>query len=199
MKQQGQEQQPPASPDWRSRPVLPPIQSNTTPQRSQTNTQYNKHTNNSNNDHQSVDLTDSYKQSYQSHHYDSQALYQSTSHQPSPSNQPQPAYSPRDYSNHDTPRDHQWKPAAGYSYLPNQPIALSKDQEIFLMQKLAADLAGASLDQVKAVYEEMAANARTLTGMGSYTDLGLALQKHGVRLYKIIIHVHKGHVPHFSE
>ena len=67
------------------------------------------------------------------------------------------------------------------------------------MQKLAADLAGASLDQVKAVYEEMAANDRTLTGMGSYTDLGLALQKHGVRLYKIIIHVHKGHVPHFSE
>ena len=70
------------------------------------------------------------------------------------------------------------------------------------MQKLAADLAGASLDQVKVVYEEMAANDRTLTGMGSYTDLGLALQKHGVCFYNITIHIHLGHVPHvphFSE
>ena len=66
------------------------------------------------------------------------------------------------------------------------------------MQKLAADLAGASLDQVKAVYEDMAANDRTLTGMGSYTDLGLALQKHGVRLYISLYECATYHMYHIS-
>lgn len=48
------------------------------------------------------------------------------------------------------------------------------------MHKLAEDLAGCSLEQVKAVYEDMAANDRALTGMGSYSDLGIFLQKQGV-------------------
>lgn len=180
-------QQTPGSPDWRSRPVLPPIQSNNqTPQQSHHNTQHGSQTQTSvaNHGSQSVNPNDSYQQNYQN--YNSQTQYQqpaATSNQyrqPSPIKQIEPTYEPRDYKNHGAPRDHQWKPAAGYSYLPTQPIALSKDQEIFLMHKLAEDLAGCSLEQVKAVYEDMAANDRALTGMGSYSDLGIFLQKQGV-------------------
>lgn len=89
-------------------------------------------------------------------------------------------YEPKTYEGHGVPREHQWKPVAGYSYLPTQPITLSKDQEIFLLRKLAADVSGCTLDQVKNVYQEMATRDNQLTGWGSYTELGVALQKHGV-------------------
>lgn len=89
-------------------------------------------------------------------------------------------YEPKSYDNHRGPKEHQWKPAAGYSYLPTQPITLSRDQEAFLLRKLAADLTGCTLVQVKSVYQEMAGKDHQLSGWGSYAELGLALQKHGV-------------------
>jgi len=90
------------------------------------------------------------------------------------------SYQPKVYDNSEVHKQYQWKPAAGYSYLPTQPITLSKDQEMFLLHKLAADVSNCDVDQTKHVYQEMAAKDRSLSGWGSYTDFGIALQKHGV-------------------
>ncbi|XP_067930284.1 uncharacterized protein [Watersipora subatra] len=91
-------------------------------------------------------------------------------------------YNPKNYDNSEVLRDYEWKPAAGYSYLPTQPINLSQDQEIFLLRKLAEDVAGCSLTQVRNVYQEMASHDHQLTGWGSYSQLGISLQKHGQEL-----------------
>ncbi|KAF6018615.1 C1orf87 [Bugula neritina] len=91
-------------------------------------------------------------------------------------------YQPKVYDNSEVHKQYQWKPAAGYSYLPTQPITLSKDQEMFLLHKLAADVSNCDVDQTKHVYQEMAAKDRSLSGWGSYTDFGIALQKHGQQL-----------------
>lgn len=105
------------------------------------------------------------------------------------------SYEPNTYENHDSPREHQWKPAAGYSYLSAQPIALTKDQEIFLMRKISQDIADCSFEQIRSVYKEMAVNDHQLTGWGSYTDLGTALRKHGVSATHQSVRMNSLHSP----
>lgn len=97
-----------------------------------------------------------------------------------------PRYEPRSY-NKESPRwENTWKPAAGYSYLPGQPISLTKDQEMLLLDKLATDLRDCSLDSVRNVYEDLTALDRQLTGMASYTDVMLTLKKHGVTFFVFV-------------
>lgn len=177
-----QRQQPPRSPDWKSRPVLPPIQPS--------GDQLNFHHSQISPQQPKKNTTTSTNDSYQQHYgYNDKYLPPQTTKQSlndhdrsSPTKQGDNSFQPKDYSEHGKPKEYDWKPAAGYSYLPTQPIALNKDQEMFLMHKLAMDMdeAACTVDQVKAVYEEMAVNDHNLTGMGSFTDLRLALQKHGV-------------------
>lgn len=89
-------------------------------------------------------------------------------------------YAPKNSSNESPKHEYQWKPAAGYSYLPTKPVPLTKDQEFFIIDKLARELTGCGLEQVRAVYQEVAANDHQLSGWTGFADFGLALQKHGV-------------------
>jgi len=89
-------------------------------------------------------------------------------------------YQPKSFMEPDAEPPYHWKPAAGYSYLPTQPIKMSRDQEASLLDNLAAELRDSTIDQVKKVYEEMASKDMQLSGWGSYDDLSYALQKYGV-------------------